>query len=70
MRFVEHSYLLIGGPASGHKYYVETSEASNRNEEQACNTHYSQPDSTSQGELYGICSIGCWIPKHKSIQYK
>lgn len=40
------SYLFIGSSASGHKYYVETSEASNRDEEQACNTHYSQPEST------------------------
>lgn len=35
------SYLFIGGPASGHKHYVETSEASNRDEEQTRNTHYS-----------------------------
>lgn len=35
-------HLLIGSPASGHKHYVETSETSNRDEEQACNTHYSQ----------------------------
>lgn len=44
------SYLFIGSPASGHKHYVETSEASNRDEEQACNTHYSQPESTGVKE--------------------
>lgn len=43
----QHSYLFIGGPASSHKHYVKTSETSNRNEKQACNTHHSQPDSTS-----------------------
>lgn len=36
--------LFIGCPASGHKDYVEAREASNRDEEQACNTHYSQCD--------------------------
>ncbi len=40
------SYLFIGSPASGHKHYVETSKTSNRDEEQACNTHYGQPKST------------------------
>lgn len=37
-------YLLISSPASGNKDYVETSEASNGNEEQACDTHNSQRD--------------------------
>lgn len=37
-------YLFIGRPASGHKHYVETSKTSDRDEEQACNTHYSQRD--------------------------
>lgn len=41
-------YLFIGCPASGHEHYVEASEASNRNEEQACNTHYSQRDNGMQ----------------------
>lgn len=36
--------LFISGPPSGHKHYVETSESSDRDEEQACYTHYSQCD--------------------------
>lgn len=44
------SYLLIGRSASGHKHDVETSKASNRDEEQACNTHYSQPGSAGVKE--------------------
>lgn len=39
------SHLLIGRSASGHEHDVESSKARNRDEEQACDTHYSQPGS-------------------------
>lgn len=42
--------MFIGSPASGHKYDVETSKASNWDEEQACNAHYSQPESSGVKE--------------------
>lgn len=41
-------YLFIGRPASSHKDYVEASEASDRDEEQACDTHYSERDNGVQ----------------------
>lgn len=43
------TYLFVGRPASSHKDDVEASEASDRDEEQACDTHYSEPESTGGG---------------------
>lgn len=43
------TYLFVGCPASSHKDYVEASEASDRDEEQACDTHYCEPERTGGG---------------------
>lgn len=43
-------YLFICCSASGHQHYVETCEAGNGDEEQACDAHDSQPEGTGVKE--------------------